>query len=115
MTFSMVANLLIGQDTLLGRPFWVLVGSAVHGLVALLVTAPTIWQLLPLAFLAGTLVDLDHFLVAGPRSFWAATHLEKRPPTHSLTLRSWSARVDTGSLEASPLLWPLDDWRTRFC
>jgi hypothetical protein len=72
-----VADYLIERRPFLGRPFWALVDSGVHGLVALLVTAPLLQspQLLVLAFLAGTLVDVDHFLAVGSRSFQTATHL----------------------------------------
>jgi hypothetical protein len=82
-----VADHLIERQPFFGRPFWALVDSGVHGLVALLVTAPILQspQLLVLAFLAGTLVDVDHFLAGWFRSFQAATQLEKRPPTHSVT------------------------------
>jgi hypothetical protein len=130
-----VADILIERRPFFGRPFWALVDSAVHGLVALLVTAPIIHsasspQLLGIAFLAGTLVDVDHFLVARSRSFWTATHLEKRPPTHSLTfallvsggghLFSRSLATDwvvfsalashvlcDASAGTAPVLWPL--------
>ena len=86
-----VADLLIERRPSFGRAFWALADSAVHGLVALLVTAPivrsapTARQLVVLALVAGTLVDLDHFAAARPRSFWTATHLARRPPTHSVT------------------------------
>jgi membrane-bound metal-dependent hydrolase YbcI (DUF457 family) len=94
--------------------------------------------LLLLAFLAGTLVDVDHFIAAGLRSFRAATHLEKRLPTHSVTFAlldggggylfsrslttAWvvfaalashvlgDASVGTGSV-----LWPLGNWRIPRC
>jgi membrane-bound metal-dependent hydrolase YbcI (DUF457 family) len=79
-------------------------------------------------------VDVDHFVAAGSRSFWAATHLGKRPPTHSVTfalLVSGAGYVSSGSLPAAwvvfaaltshvlrdasvgiaPLVWPLGDWR----
>jgi hypothetical protein len=69
---------------------------------------------------------------AGPRSFWAATHLAKRPPTHSVTfalLVSGSGYLFSGSLTTAwvvfaaltshvlrdapvgtaPMLWPLGD------
>jgi len=138
-----VADLLIERRRFFGRPFWALVDSAVHGLVALLVTAPIVrsasttqqsTQLFGLAFLAGTLVDLDHFLVARPHSFWTATHLEKRPPTHSVTSAllvgmagyllsgrlsvAWvvfaavaSHVLRDASVGTAPVLWPLGDWR----
>jgi hypothetical protein len=108
----------------------------VHGLVALLVTAPNLRspQLPVLAFVAGTLVDVDHFLAAGSRSFRAATHLEKRPPTHSVTFAllvsgggyllsgsvttAWvvfaalnSRVLRDASVGTAPILWPLGDWR----
>ena len=108
--------------------------------MALLVTSPIIRsgpaprQLFALAFLAGTLVDVDHFLAAGSRSLWTATHLEKRPPTHSVTfalLVSGGGYLFSGSLSTAwvvfaaltshvlrdasvgtaPLLWPPWDWR----
>jgi hypothetical protein len=126
-----------------GRSFWALVDSALHGLAALLVTAPIIHStstaeqmivLLGPAFLAGTLVDVDHFLAARSRSFWTATHLAKRPPTHSVTfalLLGTAGYLLSGSLSTAwvvfvaltshvlrdasvgtaPLLWPLGDWR----
>jgi len=135
-----VADHLIERRPFFGRTLWALVDSGVHEFVALLVTAPiirsapTTWQLLALAFLAGTLVDLDHFLAAGSRSLWTATHLEKRPPTHSVTfalLVSGGGYLFSGSLTTAwvvfaalvshvlrdasvgtaPLLWPLGDWR----
>jgi len=96
-----VADSLIERRPFFGRAFWALVDSAVHGLVARLVTAPIIQSvsttqqrlaLSVLAFLTGTLVDVDHFLGSRSRSFWTATHLEKRPPTHSVTFaprRGW--------------------------
>ena len=138
-----VANLLIERRPFFGRPFWALIDSAVHGLVALLVTAPIIHSalstqqrlaLLGLAFLAGTLVDVDHFLAARSRSFWTATHLEKRPPTHSVTsalllgaagfllCRSLSTAwvvfagraphvLRGASVGTAPVAWPLGHWR----
>jgi hypothetical protein len=130
-----VADYLIERRPFFGRPFWALVDSGVHGLVALLVTGPLLQspQLLVLAFLAGTVVDVDHFLAAGSRSFWAATHLEQRPPTYSVTfalLVSRGGYLFSGSLTTAwvlfaaltshvlrdasvgtaPLLWPLGDW-----
>lgn len=107
VAFLFVGDSLIANRPFFGRPFWPFVDSGVHGLVAFLVTtpiirrAPTPQHLLALAFLAGTLVDLDHFLVAGPRSFWAATHLGRRPPTHSVTfvlLVSGGGYLFSGSL-----------------
>jgi len=97
------ADRLIEHRPFFGRPFWALVDSGAHGLVALLVTAPLLQspRLLILAFVAGTLVDVDHFLAAGSRSFQAATQLEKRPPTHSLTfalLVSGGGYLFSGSL-----------------
>jgi hypothetical protein len=141
LALLLVADHVIEHRPFFGRPFWTLVDSGALGLVALLVTAPIIrsapnsWQLLALAFLAGTLVDLDHFLATGSRSFWAATHLEKRPPTHSVTfalLVSGGGYLFSGSLTTAwaladaltshvlrdssvgtaPILWPLGDWRT---
>jgi hypothetical protein len=134
-----VTDLLIERRPFFGRLFWALVHSAVHGLVALLVTAPIVGsapslQLLALAFLAGTLVDVDHFLAARPRSFWTVTHLDKRPPTHSVTfalLLGTAGYLLSGSLSTSwvvfaaltlhvlrdatsgtaPILWPLGEWR----
>jgi len=108
--------------------------------VALLVTSPIIRsgpaprQLFALAFLAGTLVDVDHFLAAGSRSLWTATHLEKRPPTHSVTfallvsgggylfsgtfITAWivfaalsSHVLRDASVGTAPILWPLGEWR----
>jgi len=110
--------------------------------VALLVTSPIIRsgpaprQLFALAFLAGTLVDVDHFLAAGSRSLWTATHLEKRPPTHSVTfalLVSGGGYLFSRSLTTAwivfagltshvlrdaavgtlPVLWPLADCRVK--
>jgi len=136
-----VADHLIERRPLLGCPFWALVDSAVHGLVAVVVTAPAIHRaattqqklpLLGLAFLAGTLVHVDHFFVARSHSFWAATHLDKRPPTHSVTFAvllgatgyvlsdslsaAWvvfagltSHVLRDASVGTAPLLWPLGD------
>jgi hypothetical protein len=108
------------------------------GLVTLLFTAPILQssQLLLLAFLAGTLVDVDHFLAAGSRGFWTAKHLEKRPPTHSATsalLVSGGGYLLSGSLSTAwivlaaltshvlrdasvgtaPLFWPPGERRMR--
>jgi len=132
----LVADHLIERRPFFGRPFWALVDSGVHGLVALLVTTPVLKnpQLLVLAFLAGTLVDVDHFLAVGSRSFRAATQLERRPPTHSVTfalLASGGGYLFSGNLTTAwivfaaltshvlrdasvgkaPILWPLGDWR----
>jgi hypothetical protein len=135
-----LADHLIERRPFFGRAFWVLVDSGVHGLVALLVTAPILRspQLLVLAFLAGTLVDVDHFLATGSRSVWTATHLEKRPPTHSVTFAllvggggylfseslttAWvvfaaltSLVLRDASVGTAPLLWPLGDWTVPRC
>ena len=102
-----MADGLVERRPFFGRAFWALGDSGVHGLVALLVTAPIIRsapvvrRLLVLAFLAGTLVDVDHFLAAGLCSFWTATHLARRPPTHSVTfalLVSGGGYLFSGSL-----------------
>jgi len=63
----LVVDHLIERRPFFGRAFWALVDSCVHGLVALLVAAQILTgpRLLVLAFLAGTLVDVDHFLAAG--------------------------------------------------
>jgi hypothetical protein len=141
---AVTADCLIERRPFFGRAFWALVDSAAHGLVALSVTAPIVHSastaqqrlvLLGLAFVAGTLVGVDHFLATGSHSFRTATHLGKRPPTHSVTFAllvisgggyllsgtlttAWvvfaalaSHVLRDASVGTAPILWPLGDWR----
>jgi hypothetical protein len=70
---------LMEHRPLLGRSYWVLIDSAMQSLAALLVSAPVAWsapatwQLLAQVFVAGTVVDVDRFPVAEPRSFRVTT------------------------------------------
>jgi len=77
---------------------------------------------------------VDHFVPARSCSFWTATHLDKRPPTHSLTFAlllgaaghllfgslsvAWvvfaglaSHVLRDASVGTAPLLWPLGEWK----
>ncbi|MGB3906617.1 MAG: hypothetical protein WBB22_17035, partial [Anaerolineae bacterium] len=101
---AVTADHLIERRPFFGRAFWALVDSGVHGLVAVLVTAPiirsapTARQLAVLAFLAGTLVDVDHFLVAGSRVSFRAE--EFAHPHFDEALQSNQIPANAAMLEA---------------
>jgi LexA-binding, inner membrane-associated putative hydrolase len=95
----------------------------VHGLVGIAVIAPIIWRsdhrvrYALLAFVGGSVLDLDHFVVAGSFSLHAIETLSGRPATHSLAFlvvlglvtvaltRSWLAGWSVFAVNLSHLLF----------
>lgn len=63
---------------------------AIHGCLALIAVAPLIWRSRhrlaygALAFVGGSILDLDHFIAAGSLSLHTIETLSGRPDTHSL-------------------------------
>ncbi len=89
-----LADVLIEQRPFAVLTFRALFDGMVHGVLGLLVTSPLIGTggdvrrtgvLFSLIILTATLIDLDHFVVAGSVDVPEAVSLGKRPPTHSLT------------------------------
>jgi hypothetical protein len=62
----------------------------IHGVLGVLVVAPIIWRsdhrlrYALLAFLGGSVLDVDHFIVAGSLNLHTIETLSGRPATHSL-------------------------------
>lgn len=62
----------------------------IHGVIAVAVVAPLIWQSRrrvtygAIAFVAGSILDLDHFIEAGSLNLHTIETLGGRPDTHSL-------------------------------
>ncbi len=62
----------------------------VHGIVALVAVAPILWlsehrlRYATLTFIAGSLLDVDHFVAAGSLSLHSIETLSGRPATHSV-------------------------------
>ncbi len=62
----------------------------IHGLLGVMVVAPIIWRsdhrlrYGALAFVGGSVLDLDHFIAAGSLNLHAVETMSGRPDTHSL-------------------------------
>lgn len=91
---------LIATRPILPHALWGPIDTLFHGLIALWVVLPVAAarrhearSLLSIAFLAATLIDLDHLLAAGSLSLSAATSLPCRPWSHSLTFAAVAAWV----------------------
>jgi hypothetical protein len=62
----------------------------IHGVIALIAIAPILWRSqhrlrnATLAFIGGSLLDVDHFIAAGSLSLHAIETMSGRPATHAL-------------------------------
>jgi len=84
---------------------------AIHGVLALVAIAPILWRSRhrviygALAFVGGSVLDLDHVAAAGSLSLHALESLSGRPDTHSLIFV-----VALGLLAAALTRRPLAGW-----
>lgn len=127
------------------RSIWGPIDSCFHGVVAALVVLPGAFlsgqernQILGTCVLAAMVIDLDHFVAAGSLRLEAATTLDCRPWSHSLTavvavafaIRWWirepaiGAAVlaglashvlrDAGGGGCTPIFWPAEIYHVPY-
>ena len=84
-----------------------------HGVLAVLVVAPVLWTarhrlgMAALAFIAGSVIDFDHFIVAGSFDLHTIETLGYRPATHSLLFVALAGVVTLVLTRRSLLAWSL--------
>lgn len=88
--FCIGADLLMVNKPILSDEFWGLFDGFVHGVVAIIVLLPFVkskndWKLIPVFFLLGGILDLDHIISAKSFLISDIISLAHRPISHSIT------------------------------
>ncbi|SFD00843.1 hypothetical protein SAMN05421780_11917 [Flexibacter flexilis DSM 6793] len=89
IAYCLISDYLIETRPIFKREYWALYDGVVHGLVGVIILLPFFKEYnlynFSLIFFISTIIDIDHFILAGSFSVSDAINLPMRPITHSIT------------------------------